>query len=88
MKDAVCLDLLVNSACLLMVEELYPAEIAQLGYSFYSSERGIAFKVSGLNDKLHLLLETMATVFCDYKGPYINNVRTKGGGGKELSDFV
>ena len=58
-KDAVCLDLLVNSACLLMVEELYPAEIAQLGYSFYSTERGIAFKVSGLNDKLHLLLETM-----------------------------
>ena len=43
-RDAVCLDLLVNCACQLMVEETYPADIAQLGHSFYAADGGIALK--------------------------------------------
>ncbi len=44
-KDAVCLDVLVNCVSQLMVEETYAADLAQLSFSFYSTERGIIMKV-------------------------------------------
>ena len=53
------LDLYANCVCLAMVEETYPAELAQLSYSFFPSETGVVVKVSGLNHKLALLLETI-----------------------------
>ncbi len=44
---------------LVMVEETYPADLAQLSFSLAAAERGIMLKVSGLNDKLEVLLETI-----------------------------
>jgi nardilysin len=46
-----------------MVEDVYPAEVALLHYSFYAGERGIVLKLNGLNDKLPLLLETILSHF-------------------------
>lgn len=40
-----------------MVEELYPAVCAGLGYQLYSEEKGMLLKLSGYNEKLPLLLE-------------------------------
>ncbi len=42
-----------------MVEETYPAELAQLGFSLAASERGFVLKVSGFNHKCGLLLDTI-----------------------------
>jgi hypothetical protein len=40
----VCLDVLVNCVDQVMVEATYAADLAQLDFSFYSTERGIALK--------------------------------------------
>ncbi len=42
-----------------MVEETYPADLAQLSFALSPSERGFTLKLSGLNDKLKVLLETI-----------------------------
>ena len=42
-----------------MVEETYPADLAQLSFQMSSAERGLLIELSGLNDKLHLLLEAI-----------------------------
>ena len=44
---------------LAIVEDTYPADLAQLSFSLASGERGLTLKVSGLNDKLPALLETI-----------------------------
>jgi nardilysin len=51
--------------CLLqsMVEDVYPADLAQLSYSLYATESGIVIKTSGLSDKLPRLLETILQHF-------------------------
>ncbi|KAH8275979.1 hypothetical protein KR018_000489, partial [Drosophila ironensis] len=41
-------------------EELYPASSAGLAYSLSTSEKGLCLKVSGYNEKLHLLVEEIA----------------------------
>ncbi|KAH8343533.1 hypothetical protein KR059_012169 [Drosophila kikkawai] len=41
-------------------EELYPALSAGLNYSFYAIEKGLLLKVSGYNEKLHLIVEAIA----------------------------
>jgi hypothetical protein len=41
---------------LLLVEELYPAEMADLSYSIEAGEKGIVLKFSGYNQKLHVSL--------------------------------
>ncbi|XP_002075540.3 nardilysin [Drosophila willistoni] len=43
-----------------VAEELYPALNAGLSYSFNASEKGIVLKVSGYNEKLHLIVEAIA----------------------------
>lgn len=58
-ENAVCLDLMVGCMAQQMIEDVYPAEMAQLDSSFFAGERGIILKMNGLNDKLPLLLETI-----------------------------
>ena len=62
-ESAVCLDIMVGCLSQQMVEDVYPAEVALLHYSFYAGERGIVLKLNGLNDKLPLLLETILSHF-------------------------
>ena len=62
-ENAVCLDIMVSCLSQQMVEDVYPAEVALLHYSLYAGERGIVIKMNGLNDKLHLLLETILSHF-------------------------
>ena len=59
LENAVYLDLLVSCLAQQMIEDTYPADLAQLEYSVNAAERGIIISLSGLNDKLHLLLETI-----------------------------
>ncbi len=40
-----------------IIEILYPATVAGLGYSTYPSEKGIFLKVSGYSQNLHYLVE-------------------------------
>lgn len=37
-----------------IVEEIYPAEMAELSNSMFVASRGIIIKVSGYNEKLHV----------------------------------
>ena len=62
-ENAICLDIMVGCLLQQMVEDVYPAELALLHYSFYAGERGIIVKLNGLNDKLSLLLETILSHF-------------------------
>lgn len=51
-----------------IIETLYPATVAGLGYSTYPSEKGIFFKVSGYSQNLHNLVEAYIqklTTFAD-----------------------
>lgn len=41
-------------------EELYPATSAGLNYTFNVSEKGLVLQVNGYNEKLHLLVESIA----------------------------
>jgi secreted Zn-dependent insulinase-like peptidase len=45
-RGAVCLDLLVNCINQLMMEDTYPAALAQLSFACYSGERGLMIKAS------------------------------------------
>ncbi|XP_043259344.1 nardilysin-like isoform X2 [Colletes gigas] len=60
-KSAALIDLFVTILQQLLVEELYPATTAELNYEIYSSDEGIVLKVYGFNQKLSLLLNTIAT---------------------------
>lgn len=40
-----------------LVEKLYPATSADLEYKCYSSEKGLVLKVSGYNQKLHIIVD-------------------------------
>ncbi|KAH8274415.1 hypothetical protein KR026_011557, partial [Drosophila bipectinata] len=41
-------------------EELYPAISAGLSYTFNANEKGLLLKISGYNEKLHLIVEAIA----------------------------
>lgn len=41
-------------------EDLYPAISAGLSYTFNANEKGLLLKVSGYNEKLHLIVEAIA----------------------------
>lgn len=41
-------------------EDLYPATVAGLNYSLSVSEKGLMLTVNGYNEKLHLLVESIA----------------------------
>jgi len=57
--EAILMDLLSNCLLQLMVEDVYPADMAQLGYALSSAETGITIKVCGLSDKLPRLLDVI-----------------------------
>ena len=44
-ENAVCLDIMVGCLGQQMVEDVYPADLALLHYSFYAGERGIVIKL-------------------------------------------
>ncbi|XP_063992103.1 nardilysin-like [Diachasmimorpha longicaudata] len=52
-------DLMVSVLKQLLVEELYPATAVELSYEIEHGDRGLLVKVSGFNQKLPLLLETI-----------------------------
>lgn len=43
-----------------LVESLYPATAAGLGYEMYSAELGLVLKTSGFNEKIHMIVEKYA----------------------------
>nr|XP_016924023.1 nardilysin [Drosophila suzukii] len=58
-NDAMCTlyeELVKFNVC----EELYPAISAGLSYTFNTIEKGLLLKVSGYNEKLHLIVEAIA----------------------------
>ena len=57
------MDLLCNVLVFAMNEATYPADLAQLGFSLYSGDRGLVIKLHGLDHKLRLLLETILDAF-------------------------
>lgn len=46
------MDLMVTILKQLLVEELYPANAAELNYQVYTGDKGIVVKVFGFNQKL------------------------------------
>lgn len=62
LKQMALLNLLSNVVKYYLAESLYPASVAGLSYQFYSAELGLVLKVSGFNEKLHLIVEIVAEV--------------------------
>lgn len=52
-RSAVAVDLLVSCVCQLMVEDTYPADLAQLSFSLFSTDRGIVIKVHNTTNQTH-----------------------------------
>lgn len=49
-----------------LVERLYPAAVAGMGYECYSSEKGLVLKVHGYNQNLHQLIETFSAALTNF----------------------
>ncbi|XP_046617809.1 nardilysin-like [Neodiprion virginianus] len=64
-ENAALMDLLVTILKQLLVEELYPANAAELNYLIYTGDKGIIVKVNGFNQKLPLLLATITKYIAD-----------------------
>jgi secreted Zn-dependent insulinase-like peptidase len=43
--QSACLDLFTSCLLQNLIEDVYPADLAQLGYSVYSAENGLVLKV-------------------------------------------
>ena len=52
LENGILLDLLVNCVAQLYIEDVYPADLAQLSYSISAADTGLTIKVMGLSDKL------------------------------------
>jgi len=65
-ENAALLDLMVMCLLQNLVEDIYPADLAQLSYSIYAAETGLCIKVSGLSHKLPALLELIITRLCSF----------------------
>lgn len=51
-----------------LIENLYPATIAGLGYECYTSDKGLVIRISGYSQNLHRIVEAlgeMLTTFAD-----------------------
>ncbi|XP_046670211.1 nardilysin [Homalodisca vitripennis] len=55
-QNSAMLDLFIYILRQSLVEELYPAKVAQLNYSFHSGEKGLVIILNGFNEKLKALL--------------------------------
>ncbi|CAL7942606.1 unnamed protein product [Xylocopa violacea] len=65
LKSATMTDLYVAILKQLLVEALYPAIVAELNHEIDSNEKGIVLKVNGFNQKLPLLLMSIAKCIAD-----------------------
>lgn len=64
-EKAAMMDLLINIVKQSLVEELYPATVAELDYSFHSGEKGMMITLNGFNDKLKNLLSNLVNGMMD-----------------------
>ena len=67
LTNSCLLDLMVMCLLQNIIEDVYPADLAQLAYSLYSSETGLVVKVSGLSDKLPNLMEVIIKRLVSFK---------------------
>jgi len=67
LTNSCLLDLMVMCLLQNIIEDVYPADLAQLSYSLYSSETGLVIKVSGLSDKLPNLMEVLVRRLVTFK---------------------
>ena len=72
-ENAVCMDLLISCLVQQMTKDTYPADMAQLGYSVNSAERGFMISINGLNDKISLLLDTILKHFSEFEEHFKEN---------------
>lgn len=73
-QNAAMLNLYVEILKQLLVEELYPADMADLSYSIEAREKGIVLKFSGYNQKLHLLLEAVVNRVVEFENSLTSNI--------------
>ena len=59
LTNSCLMDLMVMCLLQNLTEDVYPADLAQLGYSLYAHESGLVIRVNGLSDKLDNLLQVM-----------------------------
>jgi len=67
LTNSCLLDLMVMCLLQNIIEDVYPADLAQLAYSLYASEWGLVIRVSGLSDKLPNLMEVMVQHLVNFK---------------------
>jgi len=67
LTNSCLLDLMVMCLMQNIIEDVYPADLAQLAYSLFASESGLVVKVSGLSDKLSNLMEVMVQRLATFK---------------------
>lgn len=65
LKGAALMDLFIAILKQLLVESLYPATVAELNHDIHANDKGIMLKVNGFNQKLPLLLMTIAKCIAD-----------------------
>ncbi|KYN15625.1 Nardilysin [Trachymyrmex cornetzi] len=65
-KNAVLMEIYCHALILLLSEELYPAVVAGIEFYIYTSDKGIISEINGFNEKLPLLLRTIAKCMVDY----------------------
>lgn len=74
LRDMTLLNLMSNVIKYYLAESLYPATVCGLSYQLYSSELGLVLKVSGFNEKLHLIVEKVTEVLNTLKDITESNV--------------
>jgi len=67
LTNSCLMDLMVMCLLQNIIEDVYPADLAQLAYSLYAAECGLVIKVSGLSDKLPNLMEVMVQRLVSFK---------------------
>ena len=67
LENDVYLDILLDYLIQEMAEDTYSASLASLNYSVYAGERGFFISLSGYNEKLPLLLQTILQHFQNFE---------------------
>ncbi|EFA00999.2 Insulin-degrading enzyme-like Protein [Tribolium castaneum] len=65
-KTAALADFYMTLIQIQLVDEAYPATVAQLSYSFKCYDKGIVVGVSGYNEKLHVLIELITKYMLNF----------------------
>lgn len=53
---------------------LYPAKVAGLYYQVFAIDKGLMVKISGYNEKLHLMIEHIIKYICTFENMLEENV--------------